>query len=82
MIINPNKNIIVFDLDDTLYKEVDFLYSAYRHISNMIESKYGINIYGEMKSWYDQGKSTFDLIKEKYKVHLTIRNKSSIFNRI
>jgi len=32
--------IFVFDLDDTLYKEIDFLYSAYREIARWVFKGY------------------------------------------
>lgn len=35
-----NKWIVVFDLDDTLYKEIDFLQSAYCEIATVIETKF------------------------------------------
>ena len=34
------RKVIVFDLDDTLYKEVDFLKSAYFEIASWIELHY------------------------------------------
>lgn len=34
------RKIIVFDLDDTLYKEVDFLKSAYQEIASWLEDTY------------------------------------------
>ena len=34
--------IFIFDLDDTLYKEIDFLYSAYREIAGWIELKFSL----------------------------------------
>ena len=32
--------VVFFDLDDTLYHEVDFLESAYREIASFIETNY------------------------------------------
>ena len=37
--INNNTHI-VFDLDDTLYKEIDFVKSAYNYINNYINKYY------------------------------------------
>ena len=34
--------IFIFDLDDTLYKEIDFLYSANREIAGWIELKFSL----------------------------------------
>ncbi len=61
-----NKNsYVVFDLDDTLYYEIDFLKSAYRHISNKINPDIENNIYTDLLNWYNQGLNPFShLIKE------------------
>ncbi len=61
-----NNQYYVFDLDDTLYKEIDFLKSAYQFISEKLEPYTKSNIYDEMINCYFQNKSTFDYIKEKY----------------
>lgn len=46
--------IVVFDLDDTLYKEVDFLKSAYMEISNRLISHYDLpeDLYNIMMDLY------------------------------
>ena len=69
--IDPNA-VIVFDLDDTLYKELQFLQSAYRSISRMLAPEIGHEIYGEMTLLYDQNKNVFDIIKAKYDFQKTI----------
>ena len=38
----PKHKVVVFDLDDTLYKEIDFLKSAYREISDFLCKAYGV----------------------------------------
>lgn len=37
------EQVFIFDLDDTLYKEVDFVLSAYRHIDRLLVAEYGMN---------------------------------------
>ena len=32
-----NNICVIFDLDDTLYKEIDYLKSAYREIASLVE---------------------------------------------
>ena len=39
-----DKDIVVFDLDDTLYKEIDYLFSAYHAIAESIR----LDVAGEM----------------------------------
>ena len=47
----------VFDLDDTLFQEMDFLKSAYSHISSKISATDHQDIYDEMlKKISQQGK--------------------------
>ena len=47
--------IFIFDLDDTLYKEIDFLYSAYREIAGWIELKFSLKgIYAFMLETYKE----------------------------
>lgn len=38
------KQVIAFDLDDTLYKEIDFVKSGYQAVLNELSKKYPINI--------------------------------------
>lgn len=37
------KQVIAFDLDDTLYKEIDFVKSGYQAVLNELSKKYSIN---------------------------------------
>lgn len=67
-----HKAYIVFDLDDTLYKEVDFLLSAYNYISSELEKYVGQNIYDEMKAYWTDGESTFDVLKVRFDFPLSI----------
>lgn len=58
--------VIVFDLDDTLYKEIDFLKSGYMYISKFLSEKYGIgNMYSSMLEMYKQKLNVFaELIEQ------------------
>lgn len=64
--------VVVLDLDDTIYKEIDFLKSAYQYIAFKLEEEIGNNIYPQMWSLYLEGKSTFDVIKSEHKFKPTI----------
>ena len=60
------KQVVIFDLDDTLYKEIDFLKSAYREIASLVypslkaDFKNDDAVYHWMLTNYRQGKNVFD----------------------
>lgn len=46
MVINIDKqSFLIFDLDDTLYNEVDYLRSAFKYISDTLSTAIGFDIY-------------------------------------
>lgn len=68
MTLSMSKKIVVFDLDDTLYKEVDFLKSAYRHIASLI-SRADIpaaEVYNLLWTTYLQKGRPFQTVANKY----------------
>ena len=69
-----HQTCFVFDLDDTPYKELDFLKSAYRHIAEKLENEIGENIYAEMINMRAEGLSVFDEIKNKYSFEASIKD--------
>lgn len=74
-----NNYMVVFDLDDTLYKEIDFLKSAYHEISNYIELRfghYGI-IYKTMLDLYRNGEDVFQSIIQRFA--LPVKKEELIF---
>lgn len=64
--------VIVFDLDDTLYFERDYIKSGYKVISKYLNQKYGLNekvIYKEMLFlFYKSPKNIFNRILDKYNI--------------
>lgn len=59
----PKRKVVVFDLDDTLYKEVDYLKSAYREISSYLETHYGLSdVYVRLFHYWKNGVNAFDTI--------------------
>lgn len=62
--INKNTHI-VFDLDDTLYKEIDFVKSAYIYINKYIKYRFGIDLFLKIQECIDNGVNFFDYIKLK-----------------
>ena len=63
MIIKVDKNTcIVFDLDDTLYLEYDFLKSGFRHISKELFSENSHDLYVKMLSIFQKGGNVFEYL--------------------
>ena len=57
---NSKQKLLVFDLDDTLYKEIDFVKSGYESIiQNLMLPENTIN---NMMTWYFKGLNVFDLL--------------------
>ncbi|PKQ44075.1 HAD family hydrolase [Confluentibacter flavum] len=68
-----SKVVLVFDLDDTLYKEIDFLKSAFKDIASYLSNinKIPSNIIlSEMNQYHESGLNVFDSILQKYKISL------------
>src|SRR5690242_20160238 len=63
--LKPN-SFFVFDLDDTLYPEIEYLESAYKFIAEMILPATDINIYDIMLQRYKSGENVFDWIVSTY----------------
>jgi putative hydrolase of the HAD superfamily len=66
-----NKKSVIFDLDDTLYNEIDYLNSAYKEIALFIaekspESIIAENIYNDLWFFYSRKKDAFLEIILKY----------------
>lgn len=57
----------IFDLDDTLYKEIDYLKSAFNHIASILKKNIDHSILDEMLSLYRNGDDVFAVIIKKYK---------------
>ena len=69
MDLSINRKVVVaFDLDDTLYFEVDFLKSAYREISQNLDPDNWEVLYIKMLSLYRCGQDTFEVISKAFNV--------------
>jgi len=62
------RTIIVFDLDDTLYNEIEFLKSAYLEIAQKLEKDSFLRLYAKMFSLYRSKQDVFNFLSERYKV--------------
>jgi putative hydrolase of the HAD superfamily len=67
MIIKANsQTFFVFDLDDTLFFEIDYLKSAFKSIARNIEPKLYMKLYNQMLSIYLSGGNTFEKVISQY----------------
>lgn len=67
--------VFCFDLDDTLYKEIDFLKSGYQKVSELVEKRYGLDVhevYSRLLSWYSNGENPFERINQYYGISNSI----------
>ena len=76
------KKVVVFDLDDTLYKEIDFLKSGYRKVAEKVEKRYEIDAweaYDQMMVWYRRGENAFANLNEKYGIDTPINDYLNVY---
>lgn len=72
--------VAVFDLDDTLYKEIDFLKSAFKEIADMIHRDYGyLGVLERMMIAYSQNKNVFEYLNNYYSLSIPISKYLSIY---
>ena len=76
--------LVIFDLDDTLYNEIDFVYSGFMEVAVFLSKKYEINkdtIYNDMVDILNsQGRGKiFDHICEKYHLEENIGDLVKIY---
>ncbi|WP_421824381.1 HAD family hydrolase [Flagellimonas oceanensis] len=72
MDIKVDKNtVVVFDLDDTLYNEIEYLKSAYKYIAKQLDANNWKRLYIQMFSDYRSGKNVFELVNIEYKTKTT-----------
>ena len=79
--MTQKSRVVVFDLDDTLYKERDYLQSAYHEIATLVESRFGApqGIYDQMLRWWKKGDNVFRLLIDTYKLELTVDDLLTIY---
>ncbi len=74
--------VVVFDLDDTLYKEINYLKSAYHYIALRISSKTGVSqtdIYRCMISDYYNEKNVFMNVIDTYGLTLSLSDLLNLY---
>ena len=65
------KKLVVFDLDDTLYYEIEFVKSAFKYIANYLD-KNNSKLYTEMISNFHANKDVFEILTIKYNIKKAI----------
>lgn len=67
-----DNRIVIFDLDDTLYQEIDFLKSAFQEIAQILSSEVKVSkktLYTYMIQCYNDGKDAFQSVIDTYHIH-------------
>lgn len=61
--LSARKRVVVFDLDDTLYKEMDYLLSAYREIAKFVTRETGCtDVFEQMMESYARRENVFETL--------------------
>ncbi|CAM4228540.1 HAD family hydrolase [Zobellia roscoffensis] len=79
------KSVIVFDLDDTLYNEIDYLRSAYSAIAKELNPEQWENLFAQMFSMYRNKENVFEYLTTTFKIDKKVllslyRNHNPIIN--
>ena len=72
------ENVLVYDLDDTLYKEVDFVKSAFGEIAALTGDEDAPDF---MWSCYQRGENVFERIKEHYGMSDSVEDLLNVYHK-
>ena len=64
--IKMEKKTVVFDLDDTLVKEIDYLKSAFASIATYVDPS-NVTLFDDMFKWYQSKQDVFGNLEQQYK---------------
>ena len=71
--MTPRNKMVVFDLDDTLYKEEDFLRSGYMEIAHSLQVDCVPEVvFNRMMGWWKKGENVFQRLIEAYHLDMTV----------
>ena len=59
------QTVVCFDLDDTLYNEVDFLRSGFKTLAGILDSDHDA-LFAKMMTMYESGADCFDYLEREY----------------
>jgi len=68
--------VICFDLDDTLYKEIDYLKSAYGEVAAFVGHPEAVE---QMLEWYQSGENAFKNLIDKYELGISVADCLKIY---
>ncbi|SFT63048.1 putative hydrolase of the HAD superfamily [Lishizhenia tianjinensis] len=66
--MSSKKDIIVFDLDDTLYQELEFVKSGFSFVAKKLEGENSLTLYCWMLSRFRNNLDVFDHLSQEYAV--------------
>lgn len=76
------KKVVCFDLDDTLYKEVDYLKSGYHEIADFVEKKSSSqDVYDKMIAWWEAGENVFQNLISSCHLDVTVDDLLEIYRK-
>ena len=70
-------NAVIFDLDDTLYKEIDYVISGFKAVASYIEDEPNLvkqDVYDIISSNYFFGEDTFLKLVNDYKLNISLED--------
>lgn len=74
--------VVVFDLDDTLYKEMDYLKSAYHEIADYVEKESSnYDVYDKMIAWWEAGENVFGNLISSCHLDVTVNDLLDIYRK-
>lgn len=76
MMMQSLSDVVVFDLDDTLYKEVAFVESGFKAVACHIGN---ISFADELISWWTDGKNALESLINKYSLKFSIDKLLSVY---
>jgi putative hydrolase of the HAD superfamily len=68
-ILIDSNTFFVFDLDDTLFKEIEYLKSAYRSIAHKVSASDHADLYEQMFLRYKRKENVFKWLNDEYGIH-------------
>ena len=79
--MTQKSRVVVFDLDDTLYKEQDYLKSAYREIALLVGAgpDAAEEVYEQMLRWWQNGDNVFRQLIDVYGLDMTVDELLTIY---